>query len=46
MLFFLMPTLVEFPLSVVQRTHLLCFEAAGDAGEVLKLPRATAHLQK
>lgn len=37
---------LEFPLSLVQRTQLPCFEAAGVAGEVLKLPHATAHLQK
>lgn len=30
----LVPVLLEFPLSVVQRTHLPCFEPAGDAVEV------------
>lgn len=29
-----MPIFLEFPLSVVQRTHLPCFEPAGDAVEV------------
>lgn len=29
-----MPILLEFPLSVVQRTHLPCFEPARDAVEV------------
>ena len=42
-----MHILLEFPLSVVQQTHLPCFEPAGEAVEVKKhghrLPHATVH---
>lgn len=41
-----MPILLEFPLSVIQGTHLPCFETVGEAVEMKswsQIPDATVH---